>query len=209
MQFPDRLRVVADRLGTRREAAEIAGVTLDAIIRHLRGDNQPSFQSVSRLCEAAGISMHWLATGEGPEELTDVEAANESAGLPVTGFAETKEQGWYTSRISRSQTSLDLPDSKAFATVVNGQALVPEGIHPGFLCICSPAAKAVKGDIVHLRRHDGLCTMRVYMGEEKGWLILQAYTDADRKGNQRLYEDKVKRSIIKEIAPVVFVKRKV
>ena len=209
LAFPDRLRVVADRLGTRREAAEIAGVTLDAIIRHLRGDNQPTFQSISRLCEAAGISMHWLATGDGPQELAEFVAANESSGLPVLGFAETKEPGWYSAQPSRLQTSLDLPDPKAFAAIVQGEELVPQGIHPGFLCICSPTAKAVKGDIVHLRRHDGLCALRLYQGEEKGWLVLQAYTDADKKGQQRLYEDKVKRSIIKEIAPVVFVKRKV
>lgn len=207
--FPDRLRVVADRLGTRREAAEIAGVTLDAIIRHLRGDNQPSFQSVSRLCEAAGVSMHWLATGDGPQELAEFAASNESPGLPVIGFAEGTEAGWYQAQPSRVHTTLDLPDPKAFAIVAYGEEMIPEGIQPGFLCICSPTAKAAKGDIVHLRRHDGLCALRLYKGEEKGWMILKAYTDLDKKGQQRAFEDKIRRAAVKEIAPVIFVKRKV
>lgn len=207
--FPERLKIVASRLGTRQQAADIGGITLDALIRQLRGDNQPGFHTISRLCQAAGVSMHWLATGEGSEELTDLTLPSSIQGLPVAGFAETKEPGWYQAQPSRMQTTLDLPDPKAFATVVNGQALIPEGIHPGFMCICSPMMKAVIGDIIHLRRKDGLCALRLFQGEEKGWLLLKAYTDADSKGQQRAYEDKVKSSVIEEIAPVVFIKRKV
>jgi hypothetical protein len=51
------------------EAAEIAGVSLDAVVRYLRGENQPGFLIVGRLCEAASMSMHWLATGQGQSQL--------------------------------------------------------------------------------------------------------------------------------------------
>jgi transcriptional regulator with XRE-family HTH domain len=191
-KFVERLRVVADRLGTRREAADIAGVTVDAIIRYLRGENQPSFTAISKLCEAAGVSMQWLATGEGGVEANDSFETSASRGFPVTGFAESKDVGWYNPQASRIQTTLDMPDPKAFAVVVHGQGLIPEGLHPGFLCVCSPMLKPAKGDIVHLRRTDGLCTMKLFVGEEKEWLILKAYTDADAKGGQRPFEDKVK-----------------
>jgi len=207
-EFVDRLRIVLDRLGTRREAAEIAGVSLDAVIRYLRGENQPSFHVISRLCEASGISMRWLASGEGPMEIHALRESSSGRGIPVMGFAESKESGWYNSQEFSMQVTLDLPDPKAFATMVQGQSLIPEGIQPGFMCICSPLLKPVPGDIVHLRRNDGLCSLRLFVGEEKDWLVLKAFTDRDEKGLQRAFEDRVKASTITEMAPVVLVRRK-
>lgn len=207
--FVDRLRIVMDRLGTRREAAKIAGVSLDAVIRYLRGENQPSFTAMSRVCEAAGVSMRWLANGEGPLEISHAREASSVRGIPLSGFAETRDAGWFSPQESSMQMTLDIPDPKAFATMVHGQSLIPEGVQPGFMCICSPMLKPVAGDIIHLRRADGLCTLRVFVAEEKNWLVLRAYTDRDGKGQQRVFEDRVKSSMITEIAPVVFVRRKV
>lgn len=208
-EFVDRLRIVMDRLGTRREAADIAGVSLDAVIRYLRGENQPGFLVISRLTEAAGVSMHWLSHGQGPMENNVLHEASSVRGIPVAGFAESKDAGWYTPQSSSMQITLDLPDPNAFAATVHGQNLIPEGIQPGFMCICSPMLKPVSGDIVHLRRNDGLCTLRVFVAEEKDWLVLKAYTDRDGHNQQRAFEDRVKTSTIQEIAPVVFVRRKV
>jgi DNA-binding phage protein len=206
--YIDRLRTMIDRLGTRKEAADIAGVSLDAVIRYLRGENQPSFMAISRLCEASGISMHWLYNGEGPMESHATREASSVRGIPVSGMAESKDAGWYNTQISSMQMTLDLPDPNAFATMVHGQNLIPEGLQPGFLCICSPMLKPVSGDIVHLKRNDGLCALRIFVAEENEWLVLKAYTDRDEKNSQRAFEDRVKRSIIAEIAPVVFVRRK-
>lgn len=207
-EFVDRLRIVMDRLGTRREAAEIAGVSLDAVIRYLRGENQPGFTVISRLCEAAGISMRWLANGEGPMETHETLESTSARGIPVMGFGESAEKGWFNSQQFSMQVTLDLPDPKAFATSVQGQSLIPEGILPGFLCICSPMLKPVSGDVVHLRRADGLCSLRIFVAQEKDWLVLKAFTDKDDKGLQRVYEERVKASTISEIAPVVLVRRK-
>jgi hypothetical protein len=208
-KFHERLRLVIDALGTRREAAEIAGVSLDAVVRYLRGENQPGFLIVGRLCEAAKMSMHWLATGQGKPALNDnKDPLPIASGFPVLGFAETKETGWYAPQNSTLQTTLDMNDPNAFATVVHGQGLIPEGLQPGFMCICSPMMKPLAGDIVHLKRFDGLCALRLFLREEGEWLVLKSYTDADAKGSQRSFEDKVKRSTISQMSPVVFVKRK-
>lgn len=207
-EFVDRLRIVMDRLGTRREAAAIAGVSLDAVIRYLRGENQPGFMVISRLSDAANISMHWLATGNGAMELDTVQEASSVRGIPMAGFAESKDAGWYVSQASVLQLTLDLPDPNAFATTVHSQNLIPEGIQPGFICICSPLLKPVAGDIVHLRRYDGLCALRIFVAEEKDWLVLKSYTDRDDKNQQHTFEDRVKTSTIREIAPVVYVRRK-
>jgi hypothetical protein len=70
-------------------------------------------------------------------------------------------------------------DPNAFATVVHGQGLVPEGLQPGFMCICSPMMKSAwQGDIVHLKRFDGLMRVEAcFLREEGEWLVLKAYTD--------------------------------
>ena len=206
--FPSRLRLMLDRLGTRQQAADIAGITVDAVIRYLRGGNQPSFTTISKLSEAANVSMHWLYKGEGPVNLTEISPQNSVRGIPVNGFGESRDEGWYNPQASSMQMTLDLPDPNAFATMVHGQNLIPEGVQPGFLCICSPMLKPVSGDIIHLRRYDGLCALRLFIAEEQDWLVLKAYTDRDDKGVQRPFEDRVKASIISEIAPVVFVRRK-
>lgn len=207
-EFVDRLRVVMDRLGTRRQAAEIGGISLDAVIRYLRGENQPGFIVISRLAEAAGTSMHWLATGQGEMENYAAVMNSSVRGIPVSGFAESKDAGWYVPQISSMQLTLDIPDPKAFATSVHSQNLIPEGIQPGFICICSPMLKPVSGDIVHLRRYDGLCSLRIFVAEEKDWMVLKSYTDRDGDNRQRAFEDRVKSSTISEIAPVVYVRRK-
>ena len=207
-EFTARLRIMMDRLGTRQQAADIAGVTVDAVIRYLRGGNQPGFVAISKMCEAANISMHWLYHGNGPMELGGSVPQSSVRGIPVSGFAESRDEGWYNPQSSSMQMTLDIPDPKAFATMVHGQNLIPEGLQPGFLCICSPMLKPVPGDIIHLRRNDGLCALRIFVAEEKDWLVLKAYTDRDEKGAQRGFEDRIKSSIITEIAPVVFVRRK-
>lgn len=206
--YLDRLRIMLDRLGVRRKAAEIAGVSLDAVIRYLRGENQPSFSAISRLCMAAGISMHWLASGEGPMDIENMHRKAMPPGIPISGMSESKDAGWYNEQASSMHMTLELPDPNAFATMVHGQNLIPEGLQPGFLCICSPMSRPVSGDIIHLRRKDGLCALRIFMGEEKEWLVLKAYTDRDEKNSQRAFEDRVKSGTIAEIAPVVLVRRK-
>jgi len=206
--FTSRLRLMIDRLGTRQQAADIAGVTVDAVIRYLRGGNQPGFIAISKMAEASEVSMHWLYHGNGPMEIGGISPQSSVRGIPVNGFAESKDEGWYNPQASSMQTTLDLPDPKAFATMVHGQNLIPEGLQPGFLCICSPMLKPVPGDIIHLRRNDGLCALRIFIAEEKDWLVLKAYTDRDEKNSQRAFEDRIKASIIAEIAPVVFVRRK-
>lgn len=206
--FTSRLRIMMDRLGTRQQAADIAGVTVDAVIRYLRGGNQPGFLAISKMAEAANVSMHWLYHGSGPTDIGGMVEQSSVRGIPVSGFAESKDEGWYSQQTSSMQMTLDIPDPNAFATMVHGQYLIPEGLQPGFLCICSPMLKPVPGDIIHLRRNDGLCALRIFVAEEKDWLVLKAYTDRDDKGTQRVFEDRIKSSTITEIAPVVFVRRK-
>jgi transcriptional regulator with XRE-family HTH domain len=213
--FSNRLRHVADRFPTRRDAAQAAGISVDQLTRYLRGENQPSFQSMAKLCAAAHMSLVWLATGEGSRDAASscsYEAnslhASSSRALPVLNLSESGQIGWFDATELAVTTTLDIHDPKAFAVVAQGLSLAPEGIQSGFLCVCSPLLKPVTRDIIHIRRHDGRCTLMVYLREDAEWLYLQAYLDPDKQNQQTAFQDQLRKSTITDIAPVILVKRR-
>lgn len=66
-----------DRIGTQAKAGEIAGVTDEQIARWRDGLSKPNFFGITRIARAAGLSVDWLATGEGSQTIaaTITEAA--------------------------------------------------------------------------------------------------------------------------------------
>jgi phage repressor protein C with HTH and peptisase S24 domain len=51
----------------RQEAADIAGVTPEHLASYIRGSAKPPFELLNRLASAKGVSLDWLASGEGPQ----------------------------------------------------------------------------------------------------------------------------------------------
>lgn len=76
-----RIGRAAEELGTRTSAYTVMGVSSAALQRYIKEENVPPFDAVARLCVAAGVSLDWLATGEGPMKVR--EAASEQ-GSQVT-----------------------------------------------------------------------------------------------------------------------------
>ncbi|MDH4120469.1 MAG: helix-turn-helix domain-containing protein [Deltaproteobacteria bacterium] len=66
--FGDRISAVSRQIGSRLGAAQAAGVSADSLQRYIRGEVHPSFMAMARLAEAAGVSLEWLATGQGTME---------------------------------------------------------------------------------------------------------------------------------------------
>jgi len=62
--FESRISAAIDALGTRKNAANLLGVSVDSLSRYMRGDNTPPFDVMARLCAAANLSLDWLATGQ-------------------------------------------------------------------------------------------------------------------------------------------------
>lgn len=60
-----RIRAVADRYPSRQAAADAAGVSLISLRRYINGEVHPPFATLARLALPQGVSLHWLATGEG------------------------------------------------------------------------------------------------------------------------------------------------
>ncbi|MEX0745285.1 MAG: helix-turn-helix transcriptional regulator [Phycisphaeraceae bacterium] len=60
-----RIKHAAEIIGTRSKAAQAAGVSDDMLYRYIREQSPPSFSAMAGLTSSAGVSLEWLATGEG------------------------------------------------------------------------------------------------------------------------------------------------
>ncbi|MAP35668.1 MAG: hypothetical protein CME75_07845 [Halomonas sp.] len=60
-----RISEISEVLGGRKKAAKAAGVALSTFHRWLAGDSVPALDSIARLAKEAGVSLDWIATGEG------------------------------------------------------------------------------------------------------------------------------------------------
>ena len=61
-----RIREIQKKVGTVEEAAIIAGINSETLRRWINGESKASFLPLARLCQAAGRSLDWLATGIEP-----------------------------------------------------------------------------------------------------------------------------------------------
>lgn len=61
-----RIARVCKLLGGQERGAQVAGVSLSQMKRYITGRNEPKFVDMARLAIAAGVSIRWLATGDGP-----------------------------------------------------------------------------------------------------------------------------------------------
>ncbi|MDN8035390.1 helix-turn-helix transcriptional regulator [Burkholderia vietnamiensis] len=60
-----RIDEMCRQIGGRGAAAAVAGVSDDMLRRYIRGDSKPTFEVMAKLARAAGVSLDWVATGEG------------------------------------------------------------------------------------------------------------------------------------------------
>ena len=65
--FSERMRALMAQQKSVNSFAKAAGVTEGAIRNYLRGGVKPSQKVVEAIARTAGVSVHWLATGEGAQ----------------------------------------------------------------------------------------------------------------------------------------------
>lgn len=70
---------------TKREAADTLEISTDQLTRYIKGQASPPLSVLMRLSAAKGVSLDWLATGEGPmrAESAPPPAAPEGAAAAV------------------------------------------------------------------------------------------------------------------------------
>jgi transcriptional regulator with XRE-family HTH domain len=72
LEFGERMRHLLDLYDSRPDAAEVAGVTPEHLASYLSGKTKPPFELVGRLAKDRGVSLEWMATGEGHPGLGEV-----------------------------------------------------------------------------------------------------------------------------------------
>ncbi len=64
--FKDRMKIVVDLTGTAVNLAKKTAISPRAVGTYLSGESLPGLDNLVAMAKSVGISVHWLATGEGP-----------------------------------------------------------------------------------------------------------------------------------------------
>lgn len=173
--FAKRVQRLVDEAGGQTALARKTGMSTGAIQRYLRGGD-PTRAVLIRMAQVCGVSLEWLVYGrEGPEPPDS--SPSRTSPLPLYGFSDNGQQGWYTEVRYRIGASLDWPDPEIFAIVAPDSCMAPEGIRAGFLCFVSPNTRPNRGDVVFLRKKDETSAIRRYLATENGWIQAEGFLD--------------------------------
>lgn len=188
--------------------AQVLGVSRRSYNLYELGQREMSISQLQTLAEHFGVSPNWLLYGS---DGSTAQPATVPESLRVLGMAECSLSDWYRNDDPLALSLPCPPDMDAatsFAVMARGTSLQPEGIRPGFLCLCSTAKAYQPGDIVFLEEHGGHISLKVLLAAKDMWLDLKGYLPPDETGTQKPYTDRRPRGNIKTIAPVVYIKRK-
>ena len=102
MELGTRISAVAEEIGTRKDAAKVAGISDDMLFRYIAGRSKVSFEPVAKMCESRGISLDWLHTGNSPMHISDPATYNQMDldrksiidrhGVSETNYQETEHR---------------------------------------------------------------------------------------------------------------------
>jgi hypothetical protein len=211
-----RIARIADLYKNRRAAAAAAGVSTDQLGAYIKGENQPRFLTAAALAEEQDVSLDWLASVEAPfHKLRRLakfqeQTGTKTQGVMVLGLAECGLKGWYQREpltVSASRPG-DFFDPEGFAIIAIGQSMVPAGIFEGFLCFCSPQTSPSPNDAVYVERSDNnVATIKVFGDMDADWLTLHGWLE-EKNGQRQPYTERIARSVVRRVAPVIYVKRK-
>lgn len=95
--FGERVSIAIERVGGSTKMAEIADVSTSVLSKWRRGESDPSRSRLVKMARAAGVSVEWLATGEGS---------------PDKGAESPSKQGF-----GPAEMDLDLMESVAVAAL--------------------------------------------------------------------------------------------
>lgn len=173
------------------------------------------------------VRREWLWWGEGEMFDADNEepaskpqqdqALSKIASVPVIGFASCSLLGWDGEMTIPMSAAAPHVSPRTIVVMANGESMIPAGIGHGHLCFCDPDLEPLRGDIVYVRRHDNLGTLKTFLGwgleagiaeATKGELCLRGWLDRNEFGQQKEIFLTVDKILVKTVAPVVFVRRR-
>lgn len=134
--------------------------------------------------------------------------------IPLMGFASCGTEGWGGTMTYEVPITPPHPRPDMIAIVASGDSMLPEGIGNGHICFCDPHAPPMPGECVYIETIEGQGALKRFLGEKdiKGTGVgihLLGWLDKDDKGKQKPFELTISKSIIKTLAPVVYIQRRV
>jgi phage repressor protein C with HTH and peptisase S24 domain len=163
-EFRRRLRLIMQQFGSVADLAKAVGVSDNAIYKWVSGRGQPGMSSLVNLARAAGVSVEWLATGQGstkilldqprtPEASIFYSTPRHALALPEAGTVLESfqvvdylhfHQNWF-------QKNLGVDVARVVLIETRGDSMAPT-IDDGDLCLVDLAEGRFK--------HDGLYALR-------------------------------------------------
>lgn len=209
-----RIRLSAQRVGGGSELARRSSIPRRTFEAYLTGLSEPKATGLAAIAAAAQVRLEWLITGDEPMvgELSSEAPGSFSwpiPSIPITGLAECGLKGWFQQEhLSVTATRPgDLTDPDAFAVIAIGQSMVPAGILQGMICFCSPRTPAAAGDAVYIEKTDETAAIKVFRKIDDSWLTFEGWLDPIN-GHRDIYTERLAVSVLRKLAPVIYVKRK-
>lgn len=171
----------------------------------------PNADKLTKIVDHFGVSADWLLQGVDEEKPQQRSMMHSEISLKVLGLAECGMAGWFDQTgpmALRVQRPTDINDPHAFAVIAAGTSLLPEGIKPGFVCICSPEVQPESGDLIYIRDKAGKAALKIFRSMQGEWLQIEGYLAPDIYGRQQIYTEKKVMSHIEMLATVLYIKRR-
>jgi phage repressor protein C with HTH and peptisase S24 domain len=159
IELGERIRFLLDQFATRVEAAEIAAVTPEHLASYIAGRAKPPFELIARLARAKGISLDWLATGEG---VSSAEEAEPEGFVPIAFHADgesrygAEESADAPFAFSRAwlRTEVKAPEDKLRVVIHRGNANEP-AIRDGDAMLVDISVDRIAEDAFYVFARDG------------------------------------------------------
>ena len=208
----DRLRQVRKRHGlSQANMADFLELARRSYGLYELDKTSPNADKLSKIVTQFGVSADWLLRGQEEETTKQSSMMNSETSLKVVGLAECGMAGWFDQTgpmALRVQRPTDVNDPNAFAVIAAGTSLLPEGVKPGFVCICSPEIQPESGDLVYIRDKAGKAALKIFRTMQGEWLQIEGYLPPDTVGRQQIYTEKKAMNQVEMLATVLYIKRR-
>ncbi len=154
---------------TQQKLGELVGVNKASISQWEQGEYAPSGDNLVALAKAFGVSAHWLATGKGSPELSNVEPAVIPQGSRVPILSYVQAGNWrevceqattFDGNVEYVSASVDIGPC-GFGLWLRGNSMTPF-FNEGDLVIVDPDEQPRPGDYVVAKNGSEEATFKKY-----------------------------------------------
>lgn len=154
---------------TQQKLGELIGVKKSSISQWENDEHSPSGDNLAQLSKVFGVSAHWLSTGKGSPELSNVEPAVIPQGSRVPILSYVQAGNWremceqattFDGNVEYVTASVDIGPC-GFGLWLRGDSMLPQ-FKEGDLIIVDPDEAPQPGDYVVARNGNNEATFKKY-----------------------------------------------